>query len=452
MKNILVVDDDPMAGKILVRMLRADYRVQAFVSPRQALSHFMEHGADIVITDLKMPEMDGMELLGRVKEIDSETMVFIVTGYASVDGAVRAMKMGAQDYLAKPFNPDDVLVKLTRAIREQRLEKQCSSYRQREDRSAGGSSIITGSEQMLAIMAMARKAARTDSTILILGETGVGKELLVKKIHQWSPRRDNLLVPVNCSAVAGGIMESELFGHEKGAFTGADKTRIGFFEMADKGTLFLDEIGSTDMRFQVSLLRVLQERMIYRVGSPRPIRIDVRLVAAANQDLEEEVRAGRFRSDLYYRLSVVTITIPPLRERMDDIALLADHFLQKYHHINPSVRSVSTAGYGALQAYKYPGNIRELENIIERAMIIETTDTLRPESLMIPRRERAGRDTTDTPVSASARPGDIREMEKKHIMEVLAACNGKKIEAARRLGINKTTLWRKMKRYNIEYP
>ena len=183
MKNILVVDDDPMAGKILVRMLRADYRVQAFVSPRQALSHFMEHGADIVITDLKMPEMDGMELLGRIKEIDSETMVFIVTGYASVDGAVRAMKMGAQDYLAKPFNPDDVLVKLTRAIREQRLEKQCSSYRQREDRSAGGSSIITGNEQMLAIMAMARKAARTDSTILILGETGVGKELLVKKIH-----------------------------------------------------------------------------------------------------------------------------------------------------------------------------------------------------------------------------------------------------------------------------
>ncbi|HHB76036.1 MAG TPA: sigma-54-dependent Fis family transcriptional regulator [Desulfobulbus sp.] len=451
MKSIIVVDDDPTAGKILVRMLRADYRVQAFVSPRQALAHFMEHGADIVITDLKMPEMDGMELLGRVKEINSETMVFIVTGYASVDGAVRAMKMGAQDYLAKPFNPDDVLVKLTRAIREQRLEKQCSSYRQREDRSAGGSAIITGNEQMLAIMAMARKAARTDSTILILGETGVGKELLVKKIHQWSPRRDNLLVPVNCSAVAGGIMESELFGHEKGAFTGADKTRIGFFEMADKGTLFLDEIGSTDIRLQVNLLRVLQERMIYRVGSPRPIRINVRLVAAANQDLEEEVRAGRFRRDLYYRLSVVTITIPPLRERMDDIALLADHFLQKYQHINPSIRRISTAGYGVLQAYKYPGNIRELENIIERAMIIETTDTLQPESLLIPRRERAGRDKINTP-AATDRPGDIREMEKNHIMAVLAACNGKKIEAARRLGINKTTLWRKMKRYNIQYP
>ncbi|HHL35276.1 MAG TPA: sigma-54-dependent Fis family transcriptional regulator [Desulfobulbaceae bacterium] len=449
MKSIIVVDDDPTAGKILVRMLRTDYRVQAFTCSRRALAHFMEHGADIIITDLKMPEMDGMELLGRVKEINSETIVFIVTGYASVDGAVRAMKMGAHDYLAKPFNPDDVLVKLTRAIREQRLEKQCSSYRQREDRSAGDSSIITGNEQMLATMAMARKAARTDSNILILGETGVGKELLVKKIHQWSPRRDNLLVPINCSAVAGGIMESELFGHEKGAFTGADKTRIGYFEMADKGTLFLDEIGTTDIRFQVNLLRALQERMIYRVGSPRPIRINVRLVAAANQDLAEEVRAGHFRQDLFYRLSVVTITIPPLRERMDDVGLLADHFLRKYHHINPSVRGVSTEGYGMLQDYGYPGNIRELENIIERAMIIETTDTLRPESLLIPRQERSGRETTSNPGSSAAGPGDIREMEKKHIIEVLAACNGKKIEAARRLGINKTTLWRKMKRYGI---
>ena len=449
MKSIIVVDDDPMAGKILVRMLRAEYRARAFVNPGRALAHFMEHGADIVITDLKMPEMDGMELLARIKEINADTIVFIVTGFASVDGAVRAMKMGAHDYLAKPFNPDDVLVKLTRAIREQSLEKQCSSYRQRDDRSTGGTHIISGNEQMLAIMAMARKAARTDSNILILGETGVGKELMVKKIHRWSPRCNNLLVPVNCSAVAGGIMESELFGHEKGAFTGADKTRIGFFEMADKGTIFLDEIGSTDIRFQVNLLRVLQEGVIYRVGSPRPIRIDVRLVAAANQDLEEEVRAGCFRSDLYYRLSVVTITIPPLRERMDDIPLLVDHFLHKYQYINSSVRGVSAAGYGMLQSYGYPGNIRELENIIERAMIIETTDTLRPESLLIPRQERGGRGETDNPLSVLNRPGNIREMEKNHILEVLAACNGKKIEAARRLGINKTTLWRKMKRYGI---
>ena len=449
MKSIIVVDDDPMAGKILVRMLRAEYRARAFVNPGQALAHFMEYGADIVITDLKMPEIDGMELLTRIKEINADTIVFIVTGFASVDGAVRAMKMGAHDYLAKPFNPDDVLVKLTRAIREQSLEKQCSSYRQRDDRSTGGTHIISGNEQMLAIMAMARKAARTDSNILILGETGVGKELMVKKIHRWSPRYNNLLVPVNCSAVAGGIMESELFGHEKGAFTGADKTRIGFFEMADKGTIFLDEIGSTDIRFQVNLLRVLQERVIYRVGSPRPIRIDVRVVAAANQDLEKEVRAGCFRSDLYYRLSVVTITIPPLRERMDDIPLLADHFFHKYQHINPSVRGVSAAGYGMLQSYGYPGNIRELENIIERAMIIETTDTLRPESLMIPSQERGGRGETDNTLSVLDRPGNIREMEKNHILEVLAVCNGKKIEAARRLGINKTTLWRKMKGYGI---
>ncbi len=449
MKRIMVVDDDATAGRILERMLGREYRVRVFVDPGQALVHFMEHGADIVITDLKMPGMDGMELLARIKEVSSETMVFIVTGYASVDGAVRAMRLGAQDYLAKPFHPDDVLAKLTRAIREQGLEKQCASFRQKQDRNLEHSPIVTGNEQMLATLAIARRAAHTDSNILILGETGVGKELLVKKIHHWSQRQDKLLVPVNCSAVAVGIMESELFGHEKGAFTGADRSRIGFFEMADKGTIFLDEIGGTDIRFQVNLLRVLQEGVIYRVGSPKPISIDVRVVAAANQDLEAEVQANRFRSDLYYRLSVVSVTLPPLRHRQGDIPLLADHFLHKYNHINPQVKTISAAGYALLQGYGYPGNIRELENIIERAMIIETTSCLRPESLLIHQSNGAVADMNTNHRPAGGSPENIREMEKNHILQVLAACNGKKIEAARMLGINKTTLWRKMKRYGI---
>ncbi|BCO08015.1 sigma-54-dependent Fis family transcriptional regulator [Desulfolithobacter dissulfuricans] len=450
MKNVIVADDDPTARKILLRMLQPDYQAAAFADGRDALDYFLENGADIIITDLKMPRLDGMELLRRVMEVNPEVIVFVVTGYAAVDTAVNAMKMGAHDYLAKPFNPEDVLVRLERALKEKNLERQCTSYRQKQDLEAQRNPIITNNSKMQQTMDLARRSARTDSTILIQGETGVGKELMVRQIHRWSPRNEHPLVPVNCSALAEGIMESELFGHEKGAFTGADSRRIGFFEMADKGTIFLDEIGTADNRFQVKLLRVLQDHIIYRVGSPKAIRIDARVIAATNQNLEQEAREGRFRSDLYYRLSVVTISIPPLRERMDDVPLLADHFLAKYRHINPTVEALTPESYDVLLGYDYPGNVRELENIIERAMIIETTEMLRPESLLIHQTGTAkGRPAIKRP-GAAPDTFDMKEVEKKHILHVLAACEGKKIEAARMLGINKTTLWRKMKKYGID--
>jgi len=450
MKNVIVADDDPMARKILLRMLQPDYQAVAFADGREALDHFLERGADIIITDLKMPRLDGLELLRRVMEINPEVIVFVVTGYAAVDTAVDAMKLGAHDYLAKPFNPDDVLAKLARALKERKLERQCRSYRQKEDFEVRRNPIITNNRKMHEALNFAQRAARADSNILIQGETGVGKELMVRQIHHWSPRKGNLLVPVNCSALADGIMESELFGHEKGAFTGADRKRIGFFEMADKGTIFLDEIGTADNRFQVKLLRVLQDHVIYRVGSPKAIRIDARVIAATNQDLEQEAREGRFRRDLYYRLSVVTICIPPLRERMDDVPLLVDHFLAKYRHINPAVKSLAPASNDLLLAYDYPGNVRELENIIERAMIIETTDILQPESLLIRQAQSGKGRPAGATIGTSADNLAIKEVEKKHILQVLAACEGKKIEAARMLGINKTTLWRKMKKYNID--
>ncbi len=450
MKHILVADDDPTTRKILLRMLRSQYEATACGDGREALTFFMEKGADILITDLKMPHMNGLELLEKVRTINPEVIVFVITGYAAVDTAVRALKMGAHDYLAKPFNPDDVLAKLSRAIREQNLEKQCSSYRQKEKHALGKHRIITGNTQMQRTLQLAKKAARSDSTLLIQGETGVGKEVLVRRIHHWSNRKDNLLVPVNCSALAEGIMESELFGHEKGAFTGADRQRTGYFEMADQGTIFLDEIGSTDARFQVTLLRVLQEQVIHRVGCPKAIKINVRVIAASNQNLEAEMKNGLFRRDLYYRLSVVTITIPPLRERMDDVPILADHFLKKYQHINPQVTTIAPESYDRLTAYNYPGNIRELENIIERAMILESTEKLCPESLFI---HHTTAELKNEKAEADSAPiGNMKEVERQHILQVLAACDGKKIAAARKLGINKTTLWRKMKRYGITWP
>jgi transcriptional regulator with PAS, ATPase and Fis domain len=266
-------------------------------------------------------------------------------------------------------------------------------------------------------------------------------------IHHWSPRREQSFVPVNCGALAAGVIESELFGHEKGAFTSASNRRIGYFEMADKGTLLLDEIGTTDQQFQVKLLRALQEKVIYRVGGAKPIPLTTRIVAASNQNLEQEAKQGLFRSDLYFRLGVVTIHVPPLRDRREDIGLLAEHFIGKYQHINPQVQDVSTEGFAVLQDYDYPGNVRELENVIERAMILETSTSLTPTSLLIQGGQYPVRQ--DPPHSGATSLLDIEEVEKAHILKVLEQCQGKKLEAARRLGINKTTLWRKLKKYGI---
>lgn len=452
MKKVLVADDDPTTRKILLRMLRPQYKAVAFSDGQEALAYFLAEGADIIITDLKMPHLSGMELLRRIREINPGTLVFVITGYAAVDTAVNAMKMGAHDYLAKPFNPDSVLIRLEKALKEKKLEQQCNSYKQQQNLEARDNPLITRNRKMLKIMELASKVARTDSGILIQGETGVGKELMVRQVHRSSPRREQPLIPVNCSSLSAGIMESELFGHEKGAFTGADSRKIGFFEMADEGTIFLDEICSTDIRFQVKLLRVLQNHTIYRVGSPQPIKVDMRVIAASNQILEQEVKAGRFRSDLYYRLSVVIIHIPPLRERMDDVPLLADHFLARLHHINPTVKGISPDSYKILGEYDYPGNVRELENIIERAMIIESSTMLRPESLLIYRTGLGQDDVSTKKNLPDADNFDIREVEKRHIIHVLRACRGKKIKAAEMLGINKTTLWRKMKKYGIGSP
>lgn len=448
MMRILVVDDDPLACRILTRLLPAEYTVHSFGDGEQAFRYFLEQGADIILTDLKMPKMNGFDLLTQAKEINPEMIVFIITGHSSIDNAVEAIKKGAYDYIAKPFDPDDVLLRLNRAIREKSLEAKVRRYQQERELQNHQYTPLTRNPTMLRVLDLAKKAARTHSNILIQGETGVGKELVARMIHQWSPRREHAFVPINCGALAEGVLESELFGHEKGAFTGATHRRIGYFELADQGTILLDEIGTADQAFQVKLLRVLQDRILYRVGSTSSVPVDTRVLAATNQSLEKEVREGLFRSDLYYRLSVVTIQIPPLRERREDISLLAEHFLEKYRHINPKVSGIAQEGLRLLDAYDYPGNVRELENIIERAMILEPTDQIGPDHLLF------GGESLHMPEAMEERGVEgealgIGAAEKDHILRVLRRCNGKKLEAARLLGVNKTTLWRKMKKYGL---
>ena len=452
MIRVLVVDDNPTARKVLTRLLAPEYQVDAFAGGSEAFNHFMSEGAEIILTDLKMPKMDGFELLSSVKAVDPEVIVFVITGFSTVDSAVTAIKKGACDYIAKPFDPDDVLLRIKRALKEKSLEQGARVCRQERRLANTRYDIITNHPKMLEVLSMGKKVARTDSSVLIQGETGVGKELVARMIHQWSPRREHLFVPVNCSAVSEGIMESELFGHEKGAFTGAAEKRIGFFELADRGTILLDEIGTADHKFQVTLLRVLQDKFIYRVGSPIAKHIDARVIAATNQDLEQEAGEGLFRNDLYFRLSVVTLTIPPLRERKEDIPLLALHFIKKHNHINPEIESISPKGLLALNSYEYPGNVRELENIIERAMILENSNQLTVESLRI-KTGLEGMESTFSPKQDVLSPEErfnLKWAEKEYILKVLKFCKGRKIEAANLLGINKTTLWRKIKKYGID--
>ena len=447
--RIIIAEDDAMTRRILVRMLAAAYEVSDFGNGEDAYRHFLDKGAQLVLTDMKMPKMDGMELLSRVKEASPDTVVIMITGFSSIDSAVTAIKQGAYDYIAKPFEPEDVALRLQRALRERHLEQRVEALSQEREIASGKYNFVTGNANMLQILELAKRVARTDSTVLIQGETGVGKELVARLIHQWSPRSAQAFVPVNCSALAEGVMESELFGHEKGAFTGAAGRRIGYFEMAGGGTLLLDEIGTADSNFQVKLLRALQDRTIYRVGSAAAIDIDVRVIASTNQDLKRDAEAGLFRSDLYYRLSVMTLHVPPLRERKDDIPLLADYFLTKYRHINPRIEGIDAEGLATLNNYDFPGNVRELENIIERAMILERGTSLSPASLFIDCRSPLIEvPAADPPEQREDLP--IREAEKQHILKILEKCNGRKLLAAEMLGINKTTLWRKMKKYGID--
>jgi DNA-binding NtrC family response regulator len=441
--SILVVDDD-----LRLRQLVRDTLIEGGFSPevcgdgREAAQILAERPVDMVITDLMMPYFDGMEILEKAKLANPDCLVILITGYGTVESAVEAIKKGAWDYVQKPFEPDELLLIVQRAVEHLRLLQENRRLR-RQVENCQGDELIGTSRNMAELKTLVGRVAPFDTTILIQGETGTGKELVARLIHRWSTRREQRFLPVNCAALPESLLESELFGHVQGAFTGAERDRPGLFEAVDKGTLFLDEINSTSPGFQVKLLRVLQDGAFLKVGGRETHKVDVRIVAATNIPLEKEVEAGRFRSDLFYRLNVVTVDIPPLREHTEDIPLLAHHFLAKYGaKYGKSVKGIGADALARLRVYAWPGNIRELENVLERAVIMVDGTELRAAHL--PRlTPDDSRESLDTGLIS------ISEMEKNLIAKTLRATGGHRGKAAEALEISPVSLWRKIKKYGL---
>ena len=445
--NILVIDDEEsMRDSCQQTLSRDGNRVEVAEDGSRGLAMLERESFDLVILDLKMPGLSGMEVLKKIRERDPEAMVIVITGYATVESAVEAMKRGAYDFIPKPFTPGSLRVIVRRALDRRELALENVLLRGELKASFGPEVIIGQSESMKKVEELVRKVGPTDTTVLISGESGTGKELVARAIHRHSSRRDKPFVVVDCGSLVENLFESELFGHVKGSFTGATATKYGRFELANGGTLFFDEIGNISINIQTKLLRVLQEREVTKVGSSQVIKVDVRIVAATNKDLQKAVKAGTFREDLFYRLSVVPITLPPLREKRDDIPLLANHFLEKYNKKRrKNIRAISDQAMKALVEYNWPGNVRELENAIERAVVLAENDVVKPSDLLY-----YGL-TVETPSTSDAGGAQrLIDLEREHIAKTLKMFNGHRGKAAKSLGIDRKTLRVKLKRYGIE--
>ena len=443
--NILVVDDEEIVRSSLVDWLREDgYHAEAAENGFEALEKLREKPWDIALVDLKMPKMDGLELMERMKELKPDIQVIIITAYATVHTAVQAMKMGAYDYLVKPFNPEEISLLINRLIESKELVKEISYLRKELAKQYQFHDLISKSPKMQKIFEFARTVAKSNSNILILGESGTGKELLARAIHNESLRAAGPFVAVSCVALPETLLESELFGHEKGAFTDAVTQKKGKFELAHGGTLFLDEIGDISPKLQLNLLRVLQEKEFTRVGGTKPIRVDVRIIAATNRDLKKAVEEGKFRDDLYYRLNVISIQIPPLRERKEDIPLLVHRFIEKCNiELGKRVEKISEEALKTLMKYDWPGNVRELENVIERAMVITKGTLIKPEDIQI-----SAEPSKEIRVEGEDR--SLRAVERAHIQRVLEENDWNIQRSAQILGIDRVTLYKKIKKYGLK--
>ena len=441
---ILIVDDDRRMRELLAEIFsKHDYQVTTAADGDEAVQAISHSCFTLVITDLKMPKQDGIAILQRALSIDPDMPVIMITGHGSVNTAIVAMKQGAYDYIEKPFDPEELLFVAGRAVDHQRLIRQTKELNETIEELRTEEMIGSGMG-MQKVKELVTKIAALDVAVLILGETGTGKELVAKLLHRHSRRADQQFLPINCGAVAETILESELFGHEAGAFTGASQTKKGLVELAEKGTLFLDEINNMPATFQVKILRFLQDQSFMRVGGSQELQADVRVVAATNVNLAEEVAAKRFRDDLYFRLKVMTIRLPPLRQRLDDIPELAYYFLQKYNRLyEKNLLKVDRHTLDMLADYPWPGNVRELENIISSAVIMATGSTLKTSSL--PEEIRQG-----TAPFATEELLNLNEMELQLISKAMQKSQGNKARAARLLGIDTSTLWRKLKRYDIQ--
>jgi DNA-binding NtrC family response regulator len=445
--HILVVDDEPVQREMIGGFLKKQgFEVIAADSAERALELFRQDAFDLVLTDQKMAEMSGLELLQAVHTINAETPVILITAFGTIEAAVTALKHGAIDYLTKPLNLDELLYRIRqvsdryRIINENRELREALQDRHRIE------GIIGESGAMLEVLSIVRRVAPSEATVLIRGESGTGKELIAKAIHFGSPRARGPLVKVNCAALPEALLESELFGHEKGAFTGALTSRQGRFELANGGTIFLDEIGDLPLHLQAKLLRVLQEREFEKVGSSRPIRVNVRIMAASHRPLEDLIKAGQLREDLYYRLNVVTIFIPPLRERRSDVALLLDHFLRYYAEKNgKTIRGLTPEGRDILLRYDYPGNVRELENIIERAVVLTRDDVIGSGDLPLTVQEPEIADgDRETSLTAA-----VEALERRMIRDALARSDGIQTRAAELLGMGERALRYKLTKYGF---
>jgi DNA-binding NtrC family response regulator len=445
--HILVVDDEEAMTESLAAWLREDgYSVDTASSGREAIEKARAREYAIYFVDLKMPGLDGIETMMEIRKLQKDASVIIITAYATVDTAIAAMKEGAQEYVVKPCHPQEISLLVERIIRVKNLERENAILRRKLSRQYRFHDLVSKNVRMAEIFELVKDVASQRSTVLVQGESGTGKELVARAIHFSGDRGDRPFVAVSCAALAETLLESELFGHEKGSFTGAVAQRKGKFELADGGTLFLDEIGDISPKLQVDLLRVLQERRFFRVGGTEEISVDVRVIAATHRDLAADVREGRFRDDLYYRLNVINIRIPPLRERIEDVPLLAQEFLDRLaHELGRAVSGISEEALRLLMDHAWPGNVRELENAVERALVTCKSGVLGAEDFAFLSRP-AGTPGEGAPLPAGL---TLQEMEKEYVAATLARLQGNVKAAAEALGIDRSTLYEKIRKYGI---
>jgi len=440
LRKILVIDDEQNIRKMLIRVLSPEgFIVKEADNGLEALKRLQEESYSLVLLDLKMPGLNGIETLKKIRENDLNLPVIMMSAYGSIPEAVEAMKLGALDYLIKPFDIEELKIIIKRAIKQYELEVENIYYREEEEKRFNFDEIIGKSRSINKVLEMVKNVSPTTATVLITGESGTGKELIARAIHKNSLRKNSPFVVVNCVAFSPNLLESELFGHEKGSFTGAIARRIGRFEMANGGTIFLDEIGEMDLTIQTKLLRVLQEKEFERVGSSRTIKVDVRILSATNKDLKKEIEERKFREDLFYRLNVFNVDVPPLRERKEDIPLIVEYLIGKYNKIlNKKVKKVSAKAMELLLDYNYSGNIRELENIIERSMIMARDEIIDEKYFNFINKE-----------TYIEKKGTLKDVEKELIIKYLIQNKGNRTKTAEILGISRRSLQNKIKEYQI---
>jgi DNA-binding NtrC family response regulator len=440
--NIMIVDDEKIVRESLYHWFtKIGHTVEKASSGFEALERLAQNPFDVLFVDIKMPEMNGIELLEKVKAAYPDTIVIIITAYGSIESAVKAMQLGASDYLLKPFKPDYLSLVMEKISQQIKLSSEYNYLKTRLDKITRFDDIIGQSPAMEKIFDLIPEVASSDSSILLTGETGTGKELVAKAIHAKSKRSHFPFIPINCGAIPDSLLESELFGHQKGAFTGATHSRKGFLEVVSGGTLFLDEIGEVSAKMQIDLLRVLEDKKITRIGNSHPVPVDFRLISATRRNLEQQIADGNFREDFFYRINVITIHIPPLRERKEDIPLLVQHFLEKYsQETTKRVDHITRDTIQRLTDYEWAGNVRELENAIERAVVLSKSRTLDLQDFSFLQK---------TP-EVFSRSMSLREMEKHYIKKILEECDWNVTRAAKILNVNRVTLHKKIKRFEMQ--